>query len=93
MTSQTPAAQPRRAPLHGFEQAVEGVLGVDMRLLYGMGVPVVGVSVIIALLLGFAASPWAIAGLMVIEAAVLAVVLIGFVGMLNEAPTDEDEQA
>lgn len=88
MLSATHTFKPRRSPMHGFEQAVEHVLGADMRLLYGMGVPVIGVCIIIALLLGFSPSPWVVAGLLVLETAVLGVVLVGFVGMLNE---DDDE--
>lgn len=84
MVTDVTVVKKRRRPLQGFEEATERVLGVDMRLLYGLGAPVVTMSVVIALLLGFAASPWAVAGLLVIEAAVLGVVLLGFVGMLNE---------
>ena len=90
MAHHNPFLESSPPPMHGFEQAVERRLGVDMRLLYGMGVPVIGVSVLIALLLGFAASPWAVAGLMVIELVVLGVVLVGFTGLLNERPDDED---
>lgn len=90
MVTDTHISRPPRRPLRGFEQAVERRLGVDMRLLYGMGVPVVLVSVVIALLLGYAASPWAVAGLLAFEGLMLAGVLTGFVGMLNE-PDDEDD--
>ena len=93
MTSDQHALKPHHAPMHGFDEGVERILGVDMRLLYGMGVPVVGMSVVIALLLAFAASPWVVGGLLVLEAAVLGVVLVGFMGMLNEENDDDGESA
>ena len=86
MVTATTVPKARRPPLHGFEQAVERVLHVD-----GMEVPMGGVSVVIALLLGFAASRRAVGALIAIEVAVLGVVLLGFVGVLNEDADNEGE--
>ncbi len=70
--------------VHKFDGAVERFLGADMRLLYGMGVPVVGVSAVIAVVIAFAASPLTIAGLMALEVVMLVVVVVGFFAMLDE---------
>lgn len=88
MSTHTTHMAAHRRPLRGFEQAVERALGVDMRLLYGMGVPVIGVSVVIALAFGFAASPWVVGGVLALEVVVLCVVLTGFWGLLND---DDDD--
>ncbi len=74
-----------------FDGAVEHFLGADMRLLYGMGVPVVGVSAVISVVIAFAASPWTIAALMALEVVMLVVVVLGFFAMLDETDdTDPD---
>jgi hypothetical protein len=84
-----PHDHPHRRPLAPFERAVQRRLGTDMRLLYGMGAPILGMCVVIAVALGFGASVLTVAGLLVLEAIVLGVVLVGFVGVLND---DEDER-
>lgn len=89
MATLDPAAPAHHHPYARLERAVERVLGADMRLLYGMAVPPVVLCVIIALALGYAASPWVVGGLMVLEAIMVVVILIGFVGVLNSR--DEDE--
>jgi len=71
----------------GFDRSVERVLGVDVRLLYGMLVPILMVSGLIVLL---ALSPqtWLQIAVLLVEIAALGVVVTGFVGILN----DDDEQ-
>lgn len=81
----------RYAPVHRFDGAVERFLGADMRLLYGMAVPVVLASAVVAVVIAFAASPWAIAGLVALVVVMLVVVLVGFFAMLDETEdTDQD---
>lgn len=91
MSAVNPDHHPHHNPMHSFDATVERRLGTDMRLLYGMGVPVIGMCVIIAVALGFAASAWVVAGLMVLEAVVLGVVLVGFTGMLNEDQSEREQ--
>lgn len=91
MAISNPTAHTRYTPVHKFDDAVERMVGADMRLLYGMGVPVVGVSAAIAVVIAFAASPWTIAGLIALEVVMLVVVVAGFFAMLDEsADTDQD---
>jgi len=67
----------------GFDRSVERALGVDVRLLYGMTVPILIVSGLIVVL---ALSPqtWLQIAVLVVEIAALGVVVAGFVGMLND---------
>lgn len=83
MATATPPNPAHPSPYAPFERAVERILGADMRLLYGMAVPVILLCVCIALALGYAASTWVVAGLMVLEVIVLGVIMVGFVGVLN----------
>jgi hypothetical protein len=91
MATATPSHPVQRSPYAPLERAVERRLGTDMRLLYGLGVPVILFCVTIALLLGFAASTWMVASLMVLEVGVLGVIMVGFVGVLN-SDEDDDER-
>lgn len=71
----------------GFDQSVERTVGADMRLLYGMLVPILmicGVIVVLAL----SPATWLVVIVMVLELAALAVVGYGLAGMLNEPSED-----
>jgi len=72
----------------GFDRSVERVLGVDVRLLYGMIVPILMVSGLIVLL---ALSPqtWLQIAVLLAEIAALGVVVTGFVGILNDNGEDD----
>jgi hypothetical protein len=73
----------------GFDQSVERAVGADMRLLYGMLVPILmicGVIVVLAL----SPAVWLVAIILLLELGALAVVGYGLAGMLNEAPDDAD---
>lgn len=74
---------------HGFDESVERVLGADMRLVYGMAVPIL---VIVGLIVILALSPatWVVAAIVLLEVAALGVVIYGFMGLLNE-PDDEGD--
>jgi hypothetical protein len=88
----TPVATTQRS-FARFDRATQRVLGVDMRLLYGMGVPVVGTCVLVALAFGFAAGTWAVVGMMVVEVIMLGVVLCGFSGLLRDDGDDAESEA
>lgn len=91
MAISSPISHSQYSSVHWFDGAITRRLGADMRLLYGMGVPVVGVSAVIAVVIAFAASPWTIAGLMALEVVMLVVVVVGFFAMLDESEdTDPD---
>lgn len=72
----------------GFDESVERALGADIRLLNGMAVPILMVVGVI-ILLALNRATWLVAMVVVLELAALAVVVYGFVGMLDE--NDEDD--
>jgi hypothetical protein len=75
-------------PFEGFDRSVEHALGADMRLLYGMAAPilmVIGVIVLLAL----NPATWLVIAVLLLEVACLALVVYGFVGLLDE-PGDQD---
>lgn len=90
-TASTPSPA-HHHPYRTFDLRVGRFLGADMRLLYGMAVPVLGVSVAIAFLLGLTPSPVVVGGLIVLLLACVVVVLAGFLGMLNESEQEDEEE-
>jgi hypothetical protein len=70
-------------PFRGFDESVERVLGADMRLIYGMAVPILMVCGLIVVL-ALSPATWLVVAVLVIEIALLAVVVLGFFGLLNE---------
>jgi hypothetical protein len=84
-------AHPHENAFRGFDRSVERTLGADMRLVYGLLVPIL---MVVGLILILALSPavWLVVSILVIELAMLAVVVYGFVGMINEPSDDENDQ-
>ena len=82
----------RESPFRGFDQSVERLLEADMRLMYGMAVPIL---MIVGLIIVLALHPatWLATAVVVVEIAVLAVVVLGFVGMLNDDDEEEEDDA
>ncbi len=76
-------------PFEGFDRSVEHALGADMRLLYGMAAPILMVVGLI-ILLALNPTTWLVVALVLLEIACLAVVVYGFVGMLDERSEDDD---
>jgi hypothetical protein len=72
----------------GFDESVERAVGADMRLLYGMLVPILMICGVIVLL-ALSPATWLVAIVLVLELAALAVVGYGLAGMLNESPDDD----
>jgi cobalamin biosynthesis protein CobD/CbiB len=68
-----------------FDAAMERRTGIDLRLLYGFGVPVVFTGLLVSLGIAFAASAVTVVALMVIEVVMLVTVAIGFTRMLSES--------
>ena len=87
MATASPDTHPHPNPFKGFDESVERTIGADMRLVYGLAVPIL---MVVGLIIVLALSPatWLVITILVIEVAALAVVLTGFMGMLNE-PDDE----
>lgn len=74
----------------GFDQSVERAIGADMRLLYGMLVPILMICGVI-IVLALSPATWLVAIILVLEIGALAVVGYGLAGMLNEPPDDRED--
>lgn len=74
---------------HTFDARVERLLGADLRLIYGMTVPIL---VIVGLVIVLALHPqsWIVAAIVVIEVAALGLVLTGIFGMLEDEDPGKD---
>ena len=72
----------------GFDESVERAVGADMRLLYGMLVPILMICGVI-IVLALSPATWLVAIILVLEFGALAIVGYGLAGMLNE-PADDD---
>jgi hypothetical protein len=84
-----PSNVPARRPVfRGFDSSIEQLLGADMRLLYGMAVPIL---MIVGLIIVLALTPatWLVAGIVVLELAALAIVVIALMEMLDEGEDDD----
>ena len=67
------------------DAAMERRTGLDLRLLYGFGVPIVVTALLVTLGIAFAASAVTVVALMVIELVMLVTIAIGFTRMLSES--------
>ena len=83
-----PHAQPPEHPFHGFDRSVIRLFGADMRMIYGMAVPIL---MIVGLIVLLALSPttWLVVAIVLLEMAALGVVLLGLFAMLGEGEDDE----
>lgn len=74
----------------GFDRSVERAVGVDVRLLYGMVVPILMVCGLIVLL---ALSPqtWLQIAVLLVEIAALGVVVTGFLGIVDDKREEDTE--
>jgi len=90
MSTTNPETHHHENPFRGFDDSVERTVGADMRLIYGLGAPILLVLGVIVIL---AVSPatWLVVAIVLIEIAALAIVLTGFMGMLNQPDEDEAE--
>ena len=86
MTPNSSHTNPVRV-FHEFDAAAERALGSDMRMIYGMLIPILMVCGLIVLL-ALKPETWLVIAVLVLECAALGVVVTGFLGMLNE---DEDD--
>lgn len=89
MTS-TASPPPHESALRGFDRSVTHLLGVDMRILYGMGVPIL---VIVGLVIVLALQPaeWLVGVILVVEVAALGLILKGIAEILNSADIDAED--
>ena len=89
-TAPTPSSPPSSSPFRGLERSVEHVLGADFRLVYGIAVPILMVIGLI-ILLALRPSTWLVVSVLLLEVAALAVVVVGFMGVLNDEDDEEPD--
>jgi hypothetical protein len=81
-----PITRTRRAhrePLHGLDVAIETTLGADLRMLYGLGIPVVAM---VALMIPMFLLPsyWLDAGVLVTAMGATGFIVVKFLRLLEE---------
>ena len=81
-TTQT-ATRPSSNPFRGLDTWLESMLGADMRLIYGVAIPMV-VVVDLIVLLALRPTAWLVAILMLVEVAALGLVIFAFMKMLDD---------
>jgi len=83
-----PHHHPRRHPFRGFDESALRLFGADLRLIYGMSLPIL---MIIGLIVLLALSPatWLVIALLLLEITALGIVLSGLFAMLDEDENDE----
>jgi uncharacterized membrane protein len=74
------------------DHAMERRTGLDLRLLYGFGIPVVVTALLVSLGIAYAASTLTVVVLMIVEAVMLVTIVVGFTRMLSE-PEDLADHA
>jgi Flp pilus assembly protein TadB len=77
----------RADPLHGVDRAIRSATGTDLRLLYGMVVPI---AVVLGLVTWAFLSPsyWLVGVSVAVEFSIIVLVVVKVVAMLDEPDTD-----
>ena len=89
----TPApADQHRHILRGFDESMERLLGADLRLLYGMAIPILAVVDLI-ILLALNPSKWLVAAIVLVEIAALGLVVAGLFEMMSDDDADESQRS
>ncbi len=81
-----------RPIFRGFDQSVTGMLGADMRLLYGMAAPILMIVGLVILLALYPAT-WLVGAIVILEIAGLAVVVTAILEMMSDDEDDQLEQS
>jgi hypothetical protein len=87
MATGSPDTRQRRYVFRGFDESMERLLGADMRLIYGMGVPILMIVGLIVLLALQPAS-WLVGAIMFVELGALTVIVRALYELMSD---DEDE--
>ncbi len=75
-------------PYERFDSSMESWLGADLRLIYGMAVPILMVTGLI-LLLALNPTTWMVVAVLLLELGACAVVIRGILAMLNGGEDEE----
>ena len=92
MATTTPGARPshhHRLNFEHFDDTVARLIGVDMRLIYGMAAPIFAILGMV-IVLGLHPSEWLVGLIMLLEIACLGVVLTGIIGVMDNHDPDVD---
>jgi protein-S-isoprenylcysteine O-methyltransferase Ste14 len=89
MATARPDTRPQTNPFRAFDASVEQLLGADMRLIYGMAVPILMVCGLVVVL-ALSPSAWMVGLIVLFELLGLALVVAGFMALLNQ--TDDDDE-
>lgn len=81
-TTQTPT-RPSSNPFLGLDTWLESALGADMRLIYGVAIPMI-VVVDLIVLLALSPTAWLVGLLMLVEITALGLVIFAFMKMLDD---------
>ena len=89
LTASSGASRSPQRRFRALDRAVERRLGVDLRLIYGMGAPILAV---VGMIIAFSLSPstWLLVVILALELAALVVIGVGLASMLNDRDEDAD---
>jgi hypothetical protein len=90
MTSTRTQAHERQYIFRGFDASMARLLGADLRLVYGMALPILMV-VGLVVLLALNPTTWLVVAIMLVEVAALAVIVAGLLEMMRDDSEDEFE--
>ncbi len=88
-----PSHADRHRPIfQGFDESVTRLLGADMRLLYGMLVPIL---MIVGLIIVLALNPatWLVGAIVVLEIAALLLVVTALLEMMRDGEDDRNQRS
>jgi protein-S-isoprenylcysteine O-methyltransferase Ste14 len=89
MASASTNTSPHPSLFRDFDASVERMLGADMRLIYGMLVPILMVCGLIVAL-AFTPSPWLVGLIVLFELLGLTLVVYGFMVMMRDEDDDDE---
>ncbi len=75
--------------MQDFDESMERLLGADMRLIYGLAIPVLMI-VGLVVLLAVNPSTWLVIGIVVLEILALGLVVTGLMTMMSDSEPEAD---
>ena len=90
MASTPRNAQERQYIFRGFDESMTRLLGADLRLIYGMAMPllmIVGLVVLLAL----NPTTWLVVAIVLVEVAALGVIVAALLELMRDDPDDENQ--
>ena len=91
MASRSPNTSPHPSPFRDFDASVERMLGADMRLIYGMLIPILMVCGLL-IMLALSPSAWLVGVIVLFEILGLALIVYGFMVMMRDDGDDAELQ-